>query len=113
MGAHYKGRCAGPSEGPRHAACGPSDQEAQTTLKPIFEGATDRRASPREIAADILARRAKKAIKKAKKLGELDARDRHKLRIAIEKLPLRKRNFRKSVSRAQTEEAGAAGRWNS
>jgi inorganic triphosphatase YgiF len=37
-------------------------------------------------ATDILARRAKKAIKKAKKLGELDARDRHKLRIAIKKL---------------------------
>ena len=37
MGAHYKGRCAGPSEGPRHAACGPSDEEAQTHLEANIE----------------------------------------------------------------------------
>jgi triphosphatase len=37
-------------------------------------------------AADILARRTKKAMEKAKKLRELDARQRHKLRIAIKKL---------------------------
>jgi inorganic triphosphatase YgiF len=37
-------------------------------------------------AADILARHAKKAVKKAKKLRELDARQRHKLRIAVKKL---------------------------
>jgi inorganic triphosphatase YgiF len=37
-------------------------------------------------AADILAKRAKKAMKNAKKLLELDVRQRHKLRIAIKKL---------------------------
>jgi inorganic triphosphatase YgiF len=37
-------------------------------------------------AADILARRTKKAIKKAKRLRQLVSRQRHKLRIAIKKL---------------------------
>jgi triphosphatase len=37
-------------------------------------------------AADIFARRAKEAMEKAKKLSELNARERHKLRIAIKKL---------------------------
>jgi triphosphatase len=37
-------------------------------------------------AANILSRRTKKAMKKGKKLRELDARQRHKLRIAIKKL---------------------------
>ena len=37
-------------------------------------------------AADIFERRTKKAVKKAKKLRELDARQRHKLRIAVKKL---------------------------
>ena len=37
-------------------------------------------------AADILARRTKKAMNKAKKLRELDTRQRHKLRIAMKKL---------------------------
>ncbi len=37
-------------------------------------------------AAEILARRTKKATKKAKRLRELDARQRHKLRIAVKKL---------------------------
>ena len=37
-------------------------------------------------AADILARRTKKVMKKAKKLRELNARQRHKLRIAVKKL---------------------------
>ena len=81
------------------------------TLRWLEDGDWERRSRDHgdqrieRFAADILARRAKKAIKKAKKLGELDARDRHKLRIAIKKLSLRKRIFRKSVSRAQTEEA--------
>jgi triphosphatase len=37
-------------------------------------------------AADILARRTSKAMKKARKLHELDTQQRHKLRIAIKKL---------------------------
>jgi len=37
-------------------------------------------------AADILARRTKNATKKAKRLRELDTRQRHKLRIAVKKL---------------------------
>ncbi len=37
-------------------------------------------------AAEILARRTKKATKKAKRLRELDTRQRHKLRIAVKKL---------------------------
>jgi triphosphatase len=37
-------------------------------------------------AADILGSRTKKAMKKAKKLRELDARQRHKLRVAVKKL---------------------------
>jgi inorganic triphosphatase YgiF len=37
-------------------------------------------------AADILARRTKKAIKKAKKIRQLDSQQRHKLRIAVKKL---------------------------
>jgi triphosphatase len=37
-------------------------------------------------AADIFERRTKKAVKKAKKLRELDARQGHKLRIAVKKL---------------------------
>jgi inorganic triphosphatase YgiF len=37
-------------------------------------------------AADILARRTQKASKKAKRLRELDTRERHKLRITIKKL---------------------------
>jgi triphosphatase len=37
-------------------------------------------------AANILTRRTKKTMKKGKKLRELDARQRHKLRIAIKKL---------------------------
>lgn len=37
-------------------------------------------------AADVLARRTKKAMKKAKRLRKLDSRHRHKLRIAIKKL---------------------------
>jgi CHAD domain-containing protein len=48
-----------------------------------------RRSTQRPIerfAADILERRTKKAVKKAKKLRELDARQRHKLRIAVKKL---------------------------
>ena len=62
------------------------------TLRWLEDGDWERRSRDHgdqrieRFAADILARRAKKAIKKAKKLGELDARDRHKLRIAIKKL---------------------------
>jgi CHAD domain-containing protein len=37
-------------------------------------------------AADILARRTKNVTEKAKKLRELDSRQRHKLRIAVKKL---------------------------
>jgi triphosphatase len=37
-------------------------------------------------AADILARRTRKAIKKAKRIRQLDSRQRHKLRIAVKKL---------------------------
>jgi triphosphatase len=39
-----------------------------------------------QFAADIFERRTKKAVKKAKKLRELDARQRHELRIAVKKL---------------------------
>ena len=39
-----------------------------------------------QFAADIIDRRTEKAVKKAKKLRELDARQRHKLRIAVKKL---------------------------
>ena len=84
------------------------------TLRWLEDGDWERRSHDHgdqrieRFAADILARRAKKAIKKAKKLGELDARDRHKLRIAIKKLryaseffenlfPGRKRKKRLSV----------------
>ena len=54
-----------------------------------FDRKVSRRNGQRPIerfAADILAPRTKKAVKKAKKLRELDARQRHKLRIAIKKL---------------------------
>jgi triphosphatase len=37
-------------------------------------------------AADILAQRTRKAIKKAKRIRQLDSRQRHKLRIAVKKL---------------------------
>jgi inorganic triphosphatase YgiF len=40
----------------------------------------------RPFAADLFARRTRKARKKAKRAGEVDARARHKLRIAIKKL---------------------------
>jgi len=40
----------------------------------------------REFAREILSQRAKKIVKKSKKVQELDARSRHKLRIAVKKL---------------------------
>src|SRR5215472_12021223 len=48
-------------------------------------GAT-RRRNARDFAHDELARRARRARKKARKLARLDARGRHKLRIGIKKL---------------------------
>ena len=42
--------------------------------------------SVERFAANVLARRTKKAMKKAKRLRKLDSRHRHKLRIAIKKL---------------------------
>jgi CHAD domain-containing protein len=62
------------------------------TLDWLENGSWARRARARghrrieRFAADILTRRTKKAMKKAKKLRELDAQQRHELRIAIKKL---------------------------
>jgi inorganic triphosphatase YgiF len=48
--------------------------------------AARRRRNARDFARDELARRARKARKKARRIGGLDARGRHKLRIGIKKL---------------------------
>jgi CHAD domain-containing protein len=48
--------------------------------------AARRQRNARDFARDELARRARKARKKAGKLAKLDARGRHKLRIGIKKL---------------------------
>jgi inorganic triphosphatase YgiF len=45
-----------------------------------------RRLSIERFAADILVRRTKKAMKKAKRIRQLDSQQRHKLRIAVKKL---------------------------
>jgi triphosphatase len=49
-------------------------------------GAKLRAAAIAPVAADILKRRARKVIKKSKRLKELDAAQRHRLRIAVKKL---------------------------
>jgi triphosphatase len=52
-------------------------------------------------AADILGQRTKNATKKAKRLRELDTRQRHKLRIAVKKL-----RYAKDLQKAPDLHAG-------
>jgi triphosphatase len=51
---------------------------------PLMKARRERPAA--EVASEVLARRVKKIVKKARRIDKLDARARHKLRIAVKKL---------------------------
>jgi inorganic triphosphatase YgiF len=85
----------------------------------LFVHGRERRA--KTFAAEVLRRRSKKLLKKARRIEELDATQRHKLRIASKKLRYateffaalfsrKKRKGRPPVYRSSgSEELGAAG----